>query len=348
MSESGAPRSPSNPPPAGMLPTLDDVPTDTSELASLAMLLREEQIQARIVHYKAELDTSPELDAITARVVEQVRQLQAHASQERRAPWSAEVIASEQAEGLASLLGRVFRKGAPSVLVEHNMKNVARRLTRMFFESELAERLDDDRSRGRLMRDPEQALYFLLKRYENRMLAELEGFTFTDEDVRRKTLEALQEMTNGFRVSFLSRRSPELKRLISSLQEVLLEFLQSALPAALPEFSAEVVELSGSAREPEALGYKVPHTAFPEFRHAFERRFLERLVKYVQPNLAHRMATAEVSFRDETVAFAQSPRLYSDVCSLFCDAVYDFLCNEGFLDLPADWRSKPPAPPAER
>ncbi len=328
------------------MPTLDDAPADTDELASLAMVLREEQIQARIVHYKAELDTSPELDAITARVVEQLKQLQAHASQERRAPWSAEVVEGEQAEGLASLLGRVFRKGAPSVLVEHNLKNVTRRLTRMFFESELAERVDDDRPKARLMRDPEQALYFLLRRYENRMLAELEGFTFVDDEVRRKTFDSLQEMTNEFRVSFLSRRSPELKRLISTLQEVLLDFFQNALPAALPEFSAEVVQLSGSAREPEAHGYKVSHTAFPGFRQAFERRFLERLVDYVRPNLTRRMpAGAEGGFRDETIAFAQSPRIYSDVCSLFCDAAYDFLCNEGFLDLPVDWRSKAAAAP---
>jgi hypothetical protein len=322
------------------MPTLDDAPADTGELASLAMILREEQIQARIVHYKAELDTSPELDAITARVVEQLKQLQAHASQERRAPWSAEVIEGEQAAGLASLLGRVFRKGAPSVLVEHNLKNTARRLTRMFFESELAERVEDDRPQARLMRDPEQALYFLLRRYENRMLAELEGFTFVDDEVRRKTFDSLQEMTNEFRVSFLSRRSPELKRLISALQEVLLDFFQNALPESLTAFSAEVVQMSGSARDPEALGYKVSHTAFPEFRVAFERRFLERLVEYVRPNLVRRMPSGEGGFRDETIAFARSPRVYSDVCALFCDAVYDFLCNEGFLDLPVDWRSK--------
>lgn len=255
------------------------------------------------------------------------------------------MVEGEQAEGLSSLLGRVFRRGAPSVLVEHNLKNVARRLTRMFFESELAERVEDDRPRARLMRDPEQALYFLLRRYENRMLAELEGFTFADEEVRRKTFDSLQEMTNEFRVSFLSRRSPELKRLISTLQEVLLDFFQNALPASLPEFAAEVVRLSGSAREAEALGYKVSHTAFPEFRQAFERRFLERLVEYVQPSLMRRMPAGEGGFRDETIAFAQSPRIYSDVCSLFCDAVYDFLCNEGFLDLPVDWRSKPPPTP---
>jgi hypothetical protein len=345
MSEPGDPRPPSNPQP-GMLTTLDDAPADNGELASLAMVLREEQIQARIVHYKAELDTSPELDAITARVVEQLKQLQAHASQERRAPWSAEVVEEEQARGLASLLGRVFRKGAPSVLVEHNLKHVARRVTRLFFESELAERLEADRPRGRVMRDAEQALYFVLRRHENRMVAELEAFAYADDEVRQKAFDLLQEMTNELRVSFLSRRSPELKRLISTLQEVLLDFFQNALPSALADLSTDVVRTSGSAQAADALGYKVSHTAFPDFRQAFERRFLERLIDYVQPNLATRMPTGgEGGFRDETVAFAQSPRIYSDVCALFSDAVYDFLCNEGFLDLPIDWRNKAAPPP---
>jgi hypothetical protein len=38
-------------------------------LADIALALRDEQLVATIVHYKAELETSPELDAITAQVV---------------------------------------------------------------------------------------------------------------------------------------------------------------------------------------------------------------------------------------------------------------------------------------
>ena len=45
-------------------------------LADIALQLRDEQLQARIVHYKAELETSPELDAITAGVVAELKALQ--------------------------------------------------------------------------------------------------------------------------------------------------------------------------------------------------------------------------------------------------------------------------------
>ena len=38
-------------------------------IAESALGLLEEQVQARIVHYKAELETHPELDAITAQVL---------------------------------------------------------------------------------------------------------------------------------------------------------------------------------------------------------------------------------------------------------------------------------------
>src|SRR6185369_15947032 len=46
-------------------------------LAIQALGLLNEQVQARIVHYKSELQTSPELDAITAQVVAQLKAMQA-------------------------------------------------------------------------------------------------------------------------------------------------------------------------------------------------------------------------------------------------------------------------------
>jgi hypothetical protein len=32
--------------------------------------------------------------------------------------------------------------------------------------------------------------------------------------------------------------------------------------------------------------------------------------------------------------------LYSDVCELVCESSYDFLYDEGFLDLPGDWKAR--------
>ena len=41
---------------------------------------------------------------------------------------------------------------------------------------------------------------------------------------------------------------------------------------------------------------------------------------------------SDVFLRDRT------PGIFSDVCDVVCDAVYDMLYNDGFLDLPSDWR----------
>jgi hypothetical protein len=43
-------------------------------------------------------------------------------------------------------------------------------------------------------------------------------------------------------------------------------------------------------------------------------------------------------FRAETLRFVADPRIFTEVCDLICDAVYDALYNDGFLDLPGDWR----------
>src|SRR6185312_14117349 len=48
-------------------------------LAEIAMQLRDEQLQARVIHYKGELETSPELDAVTAQVIAELQGLQAAA-----------------------------------------------------------------------------------------------------------------------------------------------------------------------------------------------------------------------------------------------------------------------------
>jgi hypothetical protein len=43
-------------------------------------------------------------------------------------------------------------------------------------------------------------------------------------------------------------------------------------------------------------------------------------------------------FREETVKFFTDPHVFSETCEVICDKIYDFLCLEGFLDLPVDWR----------
>lgn len=332
------------PPPRRAAPSTAPRPVDDeniNELAELAMVLREEQIQARIVHYKAEMETSPELDAITAQVVEQLksmqRELSAHKPVENR-----DNVEQEQIRTLTLLLGRIFRPDAVSVLVEQRMKNVAKRLTKLFFESELHDRVAASQSKSRTIYHAEQALFYVLQRYRNRLRADLDAFDYSDPEIKELTIDLLDKTENEFRVSFLSRRSPELKRLLAILNEVLLDFFSHGLPPDLPRIAEEVVRESGSARLPAAMGYKVLHESFGPFRQSLERRFLSRLVSHVQHKLVKTLQQSEDAFRDETISFVQMPQVYSDICALVCDGVYDFLCNEGFLDLPIDWRAELP------
>jgi hypothetical protein len=316
-----------------------------NELAELAMVLREEQIQARIVHYKADMETSPELDAITASVVDQLKAMQRELAAQKPAEISKDEVEKEQIKALAMLLGRIFRAESVSVLVEQRLKTVAKRLTKMFFESELHERTAVNQPKLRTIHHAEQALFYVLQRHQHRLRAELDAFEYADEEIKELTVDLLDKTQNEFRVSFLSRRSPELKRLLAVINEVLLEFFKGPLPADLTTLAQEVIKECGSARRPNSAGYKIFHESFPLFRQSLERRFLSRLVNHVQRTLVLRLEQSEDEFRSETITFVQQPQVYTDTCALVCDAVYDFLCNEGFLDLPIDWRSEMEARP---
>lgn len=337
MSHPGPP-----PPPRRAQPSTSPRPVDEeniNELAELAMVLREEQIQARIVHYKAEMETSPELDAITAQVVEQLKSLQRELAAQKPTENRGNVE-HEQIQTLQRLLGRIFRTDAVSVLVEQRLKNVAKKLTKLFFESELHERASANQTKLRTIYHAEQALFYVLQRYSNRLRAELEAFEYSDPEIKELTVDLLDKTENEFRVSFLSRRSPELKRLLAIINESLLDYFRKGLPPQIPRISEEIIKECGSARNESSMGYKVLHESFDAFRHSLERRFVSSLVSYVQNNLVKQLQQSEDSFRDETISFVQMPQVYSEICALVCDGVYDFLCNEGFLDLPIDWRSE--------
>ena len=56
------------------------------DLCLRALGLLDEQLEARVVHYKADLETSPELDAITAQVVAQLKAMQQSVTKEAPAP----------------------------------------------------------------------------------------------------------------------------------------------------------------------------------------------------------------------------------------------------------------------
>ena len=77
-----------------------------------------------------------------------------------------------------------------------------------------------------------------------------------------------------------------------------------------------------------------------DLRVAYEQKFLQLLVPYVEEEMLKRVRARDAKFRIETIRFVAAPQIFSEVCELICDATYDFLYNEGFLDLPADWRAR--------
>ncbi|MBN9159562.1 MAG: hypothetical protein J0I07_01255, partial [Myxococcales bacterium] len=63
------------------IPTPDGFMSTSAKmsLADVALQLRDEQLQAKVVHYKADLETNAELDAVTAQVIADLQSLQAEA-----------------------------------------------------------------------------------------------------------------------------------------------------------------------------------------------------------------------------------------------------------------------------
>src|SRR5690349_24923788 len=80
-------------------------------LTMRALGLLNEQVQARIVHYKGDLETSPELDAITAQVVSQLKEMQAAFSIRAPTGESPESIEGRHIATLTQLLARVCSGG---------------------------------------------------------------------------------------------------------------------------------------------------------------------------------------------------------------------------------------------
>ena len=92
-------------------------------LADIALALRDEQLEAKVVHYKAELATSPELDAVTQQVIDELQILQAAAR--RKAPLSHPPAGGDRAQleidlikTLKEMLGRIFRPEKLATIIE--------------------------------------------------------------------------------------------------------------------------------------------------------------------------------------------------------------------------------------
>jgi hypothetical protein len=303
-------------------------------VVEMALGLLEEQVQARIVHYKAELETNPELDAITADVVAQLKELQQSMSSGVQS--GRDQVRDSHEKILRGLLERAFRPDAPSLLVEKRMRQIHRNLARLFFQSELHEKTRANDGGTKVIQHGEQAIFYLLARYDHRLKNELGGFDYASDEIRERAFDLLAKVSKDMQDAFLSRRSSELKRIVQAFHAVLVDFFCQQLAPAVPELAREVIHQSGSF-EGKAYAYKISADAFGRFRAAFERRLMTRLVGYAEDQLLAKLADTS-SAREETVLFVTDPHVFSMIVGEITDGLYEFLCNEGFLDLPMDWR----------
>jgi hypothetical protein len=330
------------------IPTPDGFMTTAAKmsLADIAMQLRDEQLQAKVVHYKADLETNAELDAITAQVISELQNLQAAAL--AAGPISRPLLDDsdrgevevELIQTLKEMLSRIFRPGKLATLIERKLGEVAKRFARLFFESELADRIRGSKGELKAMRFADQAMYHALTRAESTILGLIGSFQYTNEHVKERTEDLYHLMVKNLRNDFLARSTPELNVLVGYLNEVLSKFFTTELPPMLGDLAWEVVKQSRLVEAKTIAGYKISSTAFPEFRQVFERCFLQRLVPFTEDEMLSRVRESVGQFRSETIRLVAAPAIFSEVCEVICEAVYDMLYNDGFLDLPSDWRQR--------
>ena len=299
-----------------------------------ALGLLNEQVQARIVHYKGELETSPELDAITAQVVAQLKAMQAAASQELAQQQSPEQREEQQLRAFAALLTRVF--SPQSQYSSRILKPIGRRIAKLFFESELHEKTKGDKEK--VIHHAEQGVYYVLSRYKNRLRAELEGFEYLNPEIHDLTLQMLAKMERDLQVGFLSRRSPELNRVMTTYTAVIADFVNKHLPPRVEQMAKATLRVAKTASQPNSVSYKVLSDRFPAFRAQWEQLFMQQMVFFCGDELIERLGQGSEEVREETVKFFTDPHIFSETCAVMCQELYDFLCLEGFLDLPVDWR----------
>ncbi|HEY5957275.1 MAG TPA: hypothetical protein VIV60_12005 [Polyangiaceae bacterium] len=305
-------------------------------LCGEALGLLSEQLTARVVHYRADLQTNAELDAITAQVVAQVRALQSVATTTHAPQRSVEAIEDDQIRSLSKLLHKRLGQDGDRAFLTHWIGPVGKRIARLFFESELHERTKGNKER--VIRSSAQGLCYVLQRYANRLRSDLEGFEFADSKIRETTFARLEQLGHELRTEFLSRRSPELERIMAVFSEVLAEFLAGDIGSNPAEFAQTVIRSSGTARLPESVGHRINREAFATFRVAWEQEWMNRWVSFAAERFVTRLAATDEPFMEETVAFFTDAHLYSETSVVLCEACYDFLCQEGYLDLPIDWR----------
>jgi hypothetical protein len=63
------------------------------------------------------------------------------------------------------------------------------------------------------------------------------------------------------------------------------------------------------------------------------------MVNFCEDELMARLTDGNEEVREETIKFFTDPHIFAETCQVLCECLYDFLCLEGFLDLPIQWRA---------
>jgi len=282
------------------------------------------------------MQTNAELDAITAQVVEELRALGKVVGESKPVSRPAAEVEIELIQELRTCLEKLFT-GTRKKLLTKKIEEVQRRITQLFFNSELYARLAEGSRDIPAATWPEQVLYFALKRHEAAIEAEIDALPVSDPAVRARAHEALDQYLKQLTTEFLSKTTPELERLLAIYKEALTNFFGNVFPNELGDFAWEVIKQSRVAHGTD-LGYKITADRFHAFREAFDRKFLEHLVLDVQEPISKRAASEAGSFREATRDFVADPHIHAEICAVINDALYDYLHGEGFLDLPTDWK----------
>lgn len=326
-------RRPPPPPPKrrARRPTIPSDIQGRSKLAEAAKQLRDEQLKAQIVYVAPESETNAELDAITAKVVSELKQLQ-EAGRSDAQPITPAQVQRGLTEALQTTLEKML-SARREAFVRHKVEQFLRRLVSLYMSAEV--RHSESTAFESVYDSPDAALLAAYRRHHEAIVKDLRAMNYIDPTIANRAIERLTRFQRGLATDVFARTKPELERLLSVFREVLIVFLLRDLRSRLPEFCQKVISLSGVSMRNQH-DYKLEKVYFPAFRRVFEDLFLDYLLEGLQAPLSSHIA--EGDWRSETRRFAEDPQLYAELCGVLCNAVYDYLHGEGFLDLPTDWQ----------
>ena len=178
----------------------------------------------------------------------------------------------------------------------------------------------------------------MLTRFEQHLLLELESFEYESGEVLERAKGLYEGIVRELRNKYLGRTTPELNQLVSHFNEILNVFLTVEFPPHIPAITKLIVREARLAMGSSASATRSPPTASRAFASRTRSSFSPaRPVRRRRDAEARTRARREVPRRDDPLRGRPADLQRGVRADL--DATYDFLYNEGFLDLPADWRA---------